>query len=347
MNYISDLSESYQILCFSETHLDDTIDSNSLLIEGFDTPIRKDRTRNGGGVMIYLSSLLNYKRRPDLEKHRLETIWVEIKLKSQIILICCYYRSDFIVSQSTFINELQPFIEQALDYTPNIILLGDINVDFINLSNTQILDCPTLFNLTNVIQEPTRIFGNSSTLIDPIIVSDACQVLGSGTISVDNSVSDHKATFVSVKTETPFNKPYFREVWNYNNANFEELNDKIRRYNWDHVINDTLSVDEACNNFTEAYINLYKACIPRKKVLIRPSDRPWFTSELRHNIHIRDRLRRKALKSNNVRDITRYKAQRNRVNNMKKYAKETYMNNYEDMILNEKLWRQDILAIYG
>ena len=170
LNYISNLSESYQILCFSETHLDDIIDSNSLLIEGFDTPIRKDRTRNGGGVMIYLSSLLNYKRRPDLENHRLETIWVEIKLKSQIILICCYNHSEFIVSQSTFINQLQPFIEQALDYTLNIILLGDINVDFINLSNTQILDCLTLFNLTNIIQEPTRIFGNSSTLIDPIIV---------------------------------------------------------------------------------------------------------------------------------------------------------------------------------
>ena len=67
-----------------------------------------------------------------------------------------------------------------------------------------------------------------------------------------------------------------------------------------------------------------------EKVLTRPSDRPWFTSELRYYIRIRDRLRRKALKSNNVRDITRYKAQRNRVNNMKKYAKETYMNNYED-----------------
>ena len=70
-----------------------------------------------------------------------------------------------------------------------------------------------------------------------------------------------------------------------------------------------------------------KSVYPRKKVLIRPSDRPWFTSEHRHNIRIRDRLRRKALKLNNVRDITRYKAQRNRVNNMKKYAKETYMNN--------------------
>ena len=145
----------------------------------------------------------------------------------------------------------------------------------------------------------------------------------------------------------PLKVPYFREVWNYNNANFEELNVKIRQNNWDHVINDTLSVDEACNNFTEVYINLCKACIPRKKVLIRPSDCPWFTSELRHNIRIRDRLRRKALQSNNVRDITRYKTQRNRVNNMKKYAKETYMNNYEDMILNQNCGGKTFWQLMG
>ena len=171
LNYISDLSKSYQILCFSETHLDDTIDSSSLIIECFDTPLRKDRMRNGGGVMIYVSSLVNYKPRPDLENQCLETIWVEITLKSQTILICCYYRSDLSVTQSNLINELQPSIEKALDYTSNVVLLGDINVDFINLSNTQILDSLTLFNLTNVINEPTRISGNSSTLTDPIIVT--------------------------------------------------------------------------------------------------------------------------------------------------------------------------------
>ena len=335
MNSISDLSESYQILCFSETHLDDTIDSSLLLIEGFDNPLRKDRTRNGGGVMVYISSILNYKIRPDLENQRLETIWFEIKLKSQIILFCCYYRSDFNSSQSTFIRELQPSIEQALDYTPNVILLGDINVDFLNLSNYEILDCLTLFNLSNVINEPTRVSGNSSTLIDPILVSDACRVLDAGTISVDNSISDHKATFVSVKTETPLLKSYTREVWNYKNANFEELNEKIRQHVWDHLIRNTISVDEACANFTEAFIQLCESSIPRKKVIIRPSDRPWFNSELRHNIRLRDRLRRKALKTNNNQDKIRYKTQRNRVNNIKKHAKETYMNNYEDLILNQ------------
>ena len=202
---------------------------------------------------------------------------------------------------------MQPSIEQALDYTPNVILLGDINVDFLNLSNYEILDCLTLFNLSNVIKEPTRVTGNSSTLIDPILVSDACRVLDAGTISVDNSISDHKATFVTMKTETPLLKSYTREVWNYKNANFEELNEKIRQHDWDHLIHNTISVDEACADFTEAFFQLCESSIPRKKVIIRPSDRPWFNSELRHNIRLRDRLRRKALKTNNNEDKIRYK----------------------------------------
>ena len=44
LNFISNLSNSYQVVCFSETHLDDkcTIDSNSLHLEGFDIPLRKN-----------------------------------------------------------------------------------------------------------------------------------------------------------------------------------------------------------------------------------------------------------------------------------------------------------------
>ena len=85
-------------------------------------------------------------------------------------------------------------------------------MDFINLTNYQICDClAILFNLSNVIKEPTRISGYAGTLIDPIIVSDACQVFGSDTIAEDNSISD-QATYVSIKTQTSLDESYVREV---------------------------------------------------------------------------------------------------------------------------------------
>ena len=60
----------------TETHLDDDVSSSSLIVEGFDEPIRKDRTRNRGGILVYLSNLLKFKRRHDIESSNIETILV-------------------------------------------------------------------------------------------------------------------------------------------------------------------------------------------------------------------------------------------------------------------------------
>ena len=347
LDHLSDMVDSYHILCFSETHLDNSVDSSNLLIEGFDESIRKDRTQHGGGVMIYLSNLLKYKRRLDLESQHLETIWVEIKFSSHDILICCLYRSDFNTTQLSFIDEIQTSIETALDYSPFAILTGDINIDFTNLTNIQLRDCLSLFNLSNIIKEPTRVVGDSKTVIEPVIVSDACSVLDSGTITVEPFISDHKATYVSIKSSVSFTNSYYREVWNYKHADFEKLNNLISQYCWDSVINDSTSVDQASLNFTNSYIDLCKTCIPCKRVLIRPSDKPWFSSELRYNIRLRDRLRQKALKTNLVNDKLIFKKQRNRVNNMKKYAKENYINNFEDTILSSENSTKTFWKIMG
>lgn len=56
IEYMNDTADNFHILCFSETHLDNNIDSVSMQFHGFDLPIRKDRSHNGGGVMIYMSS---------------------------------------------------------------------------------------------------------------------------------------------------------------------------------------------------------------------------------------------------------------------------------------------------
>ena len=139
----------------------------------FDEPFRKDRSHNGGGVMIYMSNVLKYKRRTDLKTPRVETIWIEVKLKSYNVLICCFFRSDFASSQSLFITEMQSSIEEALNFTPYVILTGDINIDFLQLTNSQLRDCLSLFSLTNVIDEPTRITYTAVTLTDPVLVSDS------------------------------------------------------------------------------------------------------------------------------------------------------------------------------
>ena len=58
----------------------------------------------------------------------------------------------------------------ALDHSSHVILTRDMNLDFLNITNSQIKDCLSIFSLRNVLNEPTRVTINSSTLIDPLVL---------------------------------------------------------------------------------------------------------------------------------------------------------------------------------
>ena len=57
----------FKIICLSETHLDENIDTNDFLIPGFDRPQRRDCSRSSGGLLVYTANDIISKRRIDLE----------------------------------------------------------------------------------------------------------------------------------------------------------------------------------------------------------------------------------------------------------------------------------------
>ena len=78
----------------------------------------------------------------------------------------------------------------------------------------------------------------------------------------------------------------------YKNADYTTLNNLIEELNWASIINESSSVDEACEHFSSKFTEFRKTCIPSRNVLIRENDKPWFTSEIRYNIRLHDRLRK-------------------------------------------------------
>ena len=68
------------ILAFSETWLNDFINTDDLLLHSYNKPERKDRSGDtqGGGVMLYVKEGIHYKRRKDLELQNIESIWIEV-----------------------------------------------------------------------------------------------------------------------------------------------------------------------------------------------------------------------------------------------------------------------------
>ena len=76
ISYIQDHLSDFDVICFSETHLDQNLSSELLRISNiFSGPYRKDRNMYGGGLLLYINSSLVHRRRPDLEIFCEESIW--------------------------------------------------------------------------------------------------------------------------------------------------------------------------------------------------------------------------------------------------------------------------------
>ena len=56
-----------------------------------------------------------------------------------------------------------------------------------------------IFNLKNVIDKPTMISGNTSTLLDPIILSDTLNCNYSDVLRIPRHISNHDAAIAFIK----------------------------------------------------------------------------------------------------------------------------------------------------
>ena len=93
-------------------------------------------------------------------------------------------------------------IEKASELSDRIVIVGDLNVNFLNLPNTHVVNEIILkYSFFNTIHEATRITQHTNTLLDPVLVSgfSQCDVLDSGTIDIEHSLSDHKGTYIYLK----------------------------------------------------------------------------------------------------------------------------------------------------
>ena len=140
------------------------------------------------------------------------------KYRAKAFLLCTVYRSPN--APTAFCDHFNTSIERAYESNESVIIVGDLNQNLLNPNENKLTNIMSLNNLTNVIRKPTRITRNSSTLLDPIIVSGQINVIQADTLDVDSSLSDHKATTVLLKFVILPSSSSKRKVWYYDRADF-------------------------------------------------------------------------------------------------------------------------------
>ena len=117
----------YDIICVSETKLNTIVLTQNIEIDGFKTPIQKDKNlNNGGGLAIYTKNRIYSVRRQDLENNNIENIWIEVNTFKNKFLMGLFYRPPN--STAEFWDILEDTIENASDLNHDMIILGGIGM---------------------------------------------------------------------------------------------------------------------------------------------------------------------------------------------------------------------------
>ena len=132
-------SVNLSVIGISDSKLSSSVNDNEIKTPGYDI-LRKDRNRNGGGVLAYIRNDISYNVREDLNS-RNETIFFEIFLQnSKPILIGIFYRPP---NDSQFFKVFQSTLDNAKDFNEQeTYIMGDmnINMDISNSNNVALIN---------------------------------------------------------------------------------------------------------------------------------------------------------------------------------------------------------------
>ena len=310
------------ILGVTESHLSNNVSDTEITIDGYKL-YRKDRQSNhrGGGVLVYLADSLSALRREDLEKPELEAIWIElIQPHSKGILLGTLYRppdgSDFLDAE--FMSSFENVLEVADAEKKEVIITGDLNCNFSPGARCQgetkkLKSIRQSMNMTQVVNDPTRVTRESQTLID-IICTSQPQSITSVKV-VKSALSDHDMTAFVRKLNSLKFKPRTIKCRNYSKYCPTRFNEDLSSVSWDNL-SECQDVDNAWLNFKTCFLHVADKHAPQIEKQVRGRNTPWLANEIKKVMAERDHFYRQARRTNIELHWSRYKSLRNQVTAM-------------------------------
>ena len=206
-------------------------------------------------------------------------------------------------------------------------MLGDLNCNV----GAPVPDHPTkvlrgiteLFNLHQLVNEPSRITPSSSTTIDIIFTNDLEKIVCSGVSHV--GISDHSLIYFYRKLSVGlFSRGHTTVNYrNFKNFDVDKFRSDINTQNWD-----SINMIDNPNQMWLVWKTMFNSVVdrhaPLRKKRVRGIKSPWITADLKKSMRQRDVLKIKAIQSTNPYDWATFKSARNSVNNEIKITKELY-----------------------
>ncbi len=120
------LLREYSIRGISGTWLNDSYDSNKLIVGGYHKPIRSDHTGDSCSSKVYIANGIPAQHKQDLELIDSEIICVQLCIKRIQILVCNRYRPQH-RDMTDFCSDIDSILDSASQDYQSFIFIGDMN----------------------------------------------------------------------------------------------------------------------------------------------------------------------------------------------------------------------------
>ncbi len=314
-------------------------------IPNYKAPTIKTRqNKRGGGVATYIRKDIQHVHKPHLETTIIETITMELTLKTgKKILHSSIYippatKTDIIK------NGLTDLIKKLSETNIPFFITGDTNINTLkpNTQSNVLNNIMQNFNCFQTINCPTRVTGNTSTLIDHVITNYP-NTTNSYVISA--SISDHLPTITSIIPTTKENPTTTVKITQH-----EKINKIIQSTNWQETENDI--INNPPNESAKILSSKLQSIIDNHTItkhtdLFTKPKKPWFSYEILTTKNKVNKLRNKLLKKPTPNNEQEYKAMKKIYNRMLKKSKYNYFAEHLKLNTNnpKKTWQLINLAL--
>nr|CAH7739063.1 unnamed protein product [Callosobruchus chinensis] len=299
---------NFDIAAITETWLNDNITDNAVHVDGYQF-FRNDRTWRGGGVGLYVGTSFTCSL-IDVNfsfQNSLELLCCRLKVCSNSCLVIVVYRPPH-CPLNDCIQNLDNILSFFTPQYDNIILLGDLNVDLLNINNI-LNTCFDSYGFIQIIDEPTRVTRHSSTLIDVIYVSKPDLVMNKGTMNVAH-ISDHKLVFCELSTIIAKKQVKFITYRDLKNVNIDAFKNCLSTINFD-LIYYTQDIDVKVALLSEMLKYAFDLHAPVRTARVTKNAAPWLTPTLSRILKQRDTAANTFQQNPNDTNWENYKSMRN------------------------------------
>ena len=277
-------------------------------------------TSSSGGLLVYVRADLPHRRlkHAEINENGFESLCMEVTVGKVKTVLICVYKHPF-MKDAPFKSYMSLIADTLFKTHNNLVFLGDMNC--CPTKSSAIKDLCKLYDLTNLIKEPTCHTGKEPTILGVILVTN--RNIYFGVLNTQCCVSDfHNIIGAATRRFAPSQKPQtilYRSYKHFNDVDF--LYD-LQSAPF-HVIEIFDDADDMAWYTSTLIRSVIDSHAPVKSKLVKRQSVPYMKSLLRKAIYSRNMARNKFRKFG-AKFLNENRRQRNKVVALRKKSMARY-----------------------